>query len=74
MEGAHKAEQPALIKLQLATLTDTAPPGDQWLIEIKFDGYRALCRIEGEEVKVYTRAGNDWTAKWPAVAEDARRG
>src|SRR3569623_1903601 len=38
IDGARKAEMPEFIKPQLATLTDSAPPGSDWLLEIKFDG------------------------------------
>jgi bifunctional non-homologous end joining protein LigD len=59
---------PATFKPQLATLVDAAPPGDDWSYEIKFDGYRVLTRIDrrakGNAVKVFTLAGNDWTAKF----------
>ncbi|EKS67661.1 MULTISPECIES: DNA ligase D [Caballeronia] len=68
IEGAQKAKLPATLKPQLATLVDAAPPGDDWGYEIKFDGYRVLARIETvkgkREVRIYTRNGNDWTAKF----------
>jgi bifunctional non-homologous end joining protein LigD len=68
IEGAKKAALPATFKPQLATLADTAPPGDDWSYEIKFDGYRVLMRIDHRTAKnpvqVYTRAGNDWSAKF----------
>ncbi|WP_194712342.1 DNA ligase D [Noviherbaspirillum soli] len=66
-----KAPLPAMLEPQLATLTDRAPEGDNWLAEIKFDGYRALCRIDKGKAVFYTRAGNDWTAKWPDIAQAA---
>ena len=66
-----KAPLPAMLEPQLATLTDRAPEGDDWLAEIKFDGYRALCRIDKGKAVFYTRAGNDWTAKWPDIAQAA---
>lgn len=72
LKGARKDEMPELIKPQLATLSDRAPPGDDWLLEIKFDGYRAVTRIERGHVKIYTRAGNDWTRKWKDIAACAR--
>jgi len=71
IDGARKAEMPEFIKPQLATLTDSAPPGSDWLLEIKFDGYRALCRIDKGAARLYTRAGNDWTAKWRDIAAAA---
>ncbi|NML31325.1 DNA ligase D [Paraburkholderia antibiotica] len=70
IEGAIKAALPTSLKPQLATLVDSAPPDDNWLYEIKFDGYRVLARIDhaskakGGAVKVFTRAGNDWSAKF----------
>ncbi|MFM0393617.1 DNA ligase D [Paraburkholderia phytofirmans] len=68
IEGAVKARLPATFKPQLATLVDAAPPGVEWSYEIKFDGYRVLARIDrtakGSDVQVFTRAGNDWTAKF----------
>ncbi|ACC70170.1 DNA ligase D [Paraburkholderia phymatum] len=67
IEGAVEAKLPAALKPQLATLVDSAPAGDDWLYEIKFDGYRILARIDHaskEPVKIFTRAGNDWSAKF----------
>ncbi|MCX4146083.1 DNA ligase D [Paraburkholderia madseniana] len=73
IEGAVKAALPATFKPQLATLVDAAPPGDEWTYEIKFDGYRVLARIDRNAktraVKVFTRAGNDWTAKFGKQVE-----
>jgi bifunctional non-homologous end joining protein LigD len=66
----HAAALPASLKPQLATLIDGAPPeSDDWLYELKFDGYRLLVRIDGDDVKLYTRNGHDWTAKLPHIAE-----
>ncbi|MBN3758018.1 DNA ligase D [Paraburkholderia sp. Tr-20389] len=67
IEGAVEAKLPAALKPQLATLVDSAPASDDWLYEIKFDGYRVLARIDHaskEPVKIFTRAGNDWSAKF----------
>ncbi|TIW02851.1 MAG: ATP-dependent DNA ligase, partial [Mesorhizobium sp.] len=49
---------------QLATLEKEAPTGDDWLHEVKFDGYRMQAQIEGSEVRLLTRAGLDWTGKF----------
>ncbi|HEY5798713.1 MAG TPA: DNA ligase D [Burkholderiaceae bacterium] len=62
-----KAKLPDFISPQLATLVDKAPDGGEWLVEIKFDGYRGVTRIEKGSAQMYTRAGNDWSAKWPAL-------
>jgi bifunctional non-homologous end joining protein LigD len=53
--------------VQLATLVDVPPEGDQWLHEIKFDGYRLLAFFADGEVRLRTRNGNDWTHKFPSL-------
>ncbi|CAN5600185.1 DNA ligase D [soil metagenome] len=69
-EGARKAALPATFSPQLATLVD-APPSDadDWVYEIKFDGYRLLARLDKGKVALMTRNGHDWTHKLPALAE-----
>ena len=67
-EGAVKVALPDMIKPQLATLVDAAPTdSDSWLYEIKFDGYRMLARIDGKDVRLITRNGNDWSDKLPKL-------
>ncbi len=62
--AANKAPLPATLAPQLATMVD-GPPSDpeDWIYEIKFDGYRLLTRVDGAEIKLFTRNGNDWTSK-----------
>jgi bifunctional non-homologous end joining protein LigD len=55
---------PKLVEPALATLVDDVPTGEQWLFEIKFDGYRILTAASGNEVRCYTRNGLDWTARF----------
>ncbi|WP_454597083.1 DNA ligase D [Qipengyuania sp. SM2507] len=63
------AALPVFRKPQLATLVDAVPTGNRWMHEIKFDGYRALVAARGDEVRVFTRNGKDWTDKFgPLVA------
>lgn len=61
---ARKAPLPAQLQPQLATLVDSPPSGD-WRYEVKFDGYRILARIDGEDVRLFTRNGHDWSSKMP---------
>jgi bifunctional non-homologous end joining protein LigD len=68
--GARKRAMPERFAPQLATLADRPPEGDEWLHEIKYDGYRLLARTEGGAVRLLTRGGLDWTAKFPALARD----
>ncbi|MEL0156853.1 DNA ligase D [Sphingopyxis sp.] len=62
------AKPPKFRKLQLATLVDSVPAGNNWFHEIKFDGYRALVAAAGDQVVVYTRSGLDWTDKFAPLA------
>jgi bifunctional non-homologous end joining protein LigD len=59
---------PGFIKPQLATLKANAPKGDQWLHEIKFDGYRVQIHLNKGKRKVYTRNGLDWTKRFSLIA------
>lgn len=62
---------PRRIDVQLATLTDSPPQGDDWLHEVKFDGYRMICRIENGDIRLITRNHNDWTARLPGIVQAA---
>ncbi|MYN09263.1 DNA ligase D [Pseudoduganella aquatica] len=63
-EAAPARELPATLSPELATLVDKPPSSPQdWLFEIKFDGYRILARVDGKDVQLFTRNGNDWTHK-----------
>jgi len=60
---APKADLPQHLKPQLATLAEGAIGDKNWIVEIKFDGYRLLIRKDKNEIKFFTRNGNDWTHK-----------
>ncbi|HTQ34543.1 MAG TPA: DNA ligase D [Stellaceae bacterium] len=66
--GARKVAMPPNLKPQLATAAASAPEGNDWLHEIKYDGYRLIAGIDGGAVRLITRGGLDWTAKFPAIA------
>ncbi|MEW6630228.1 MAG: DNA ligase D [Pseudomonadota bacterium] len=61
---AAQARRLEFIDPQLATLESNAPSGDDWLHEVKFDGYRMQAQVAGSEVRLLTRAGLDWTDKF----------
>lgn len=67
--GARKTKLPGFIPPQLATLVKEPPSGDEWLHELKFDGYRMLCRIDRGRVSIWSRNGKDWTEKFQNVVE-----
>lgn len=68
LSGAVKAAAPARIEPQLATQIAKPPDGEdtgeQWLHEIKFDGYRTMAHLADKEVRLITRGGIDWTKRY----------
>lgn len=54
--------------VQLAKLADKIPEGDDWLYELKYDGYRILAYLEGNRARLITRNGNDYTGRFQSAA------
>ena len=69
-----KAKMPGFIAPCLARLQDKPPAGDEWVHEVKFDGYRMQARVDGGTVKLHTRTGLDWTAKFGKAIADTFAG
>jgi bifunctional non-homologous end joining protein LigD len=60
-------------QVQLATLADQVPTRGDWVYELKYDGYRALATLDDGEVRIASRNGKDWTAKFRCVADALSR-
>ena len=68
---AARAPLPKRLAPQLATAVAEPPPGDDWMVETKFDGYRLLVRTDAVgAVTLVTRNGHDWTSKMPSLAAE----
>lgn len=52
----------------IPTQADRPPSGPGWIHEIKHDGFRLIARRDGAGVRLMTRNGHDWTARYPAIA------
>jgi bifunctional non-homologous end joining protein LigD len=63
-----KAALPTSLEPQKATLVAAAPSGDDWLHELKYDGYRMLAGLADRRVRLGTRSGLDWTERLPSLA------
>jgi ATP-dependent DNA ligase len=48
-------------------------PGEDWLPEIKSDGYRTILAVDGERTKAYSRTGLDWSASYRSIVEAAAK-
>lgn len=59
---------PDFIPPQLCQLVERPPSGDDWVHEVKFDGYRMQLRVADGKARLLTRNGLDWTAKFPEIA------
>jgi bifunctional non-homologous end joining protein LigD len=70
--AAVRAELPLALFPQLAVLVDAPPTGKGWVYEVKFDGYRLLARIDGGDVRLFTRNGNDWTSRMKPLRDEVR--
>ena len=64
---------PAFVAIQLCKIGDYPPRGAGWAHEIKFDGYRLQVGVGGGRAILRTRAGLDWSDRFPAQATDAAR-
>jgi bifunctional non-homologous end joining protein LigD len=71
IERGRKSRLPDFVAPQLATLVDRVPQGDDWLHELKFDGYRILCRISDGDICLITRNRQDWTERLSFLAKAA---
>src|ERR1700741_1223480 len=57
------------IEPMLLLRTDSLPSGEQWLYELKLDGYRAVAFKRDGAVPLGSRNNNDFNARYPAVVE-----
>ena len=62
---------PHVIHPMLATLVDEPFDNDDWLFEIKWDGYRAIAFIDGKSLRLVSRNQNDLTKAYPELQEIA---
>ena len=65
--GLKKIAFPKFISPQLATLVDKPPEGQDWLHEIKYDGYRILAFKNGSNVVLKSRTNKDWSTDFPSI-------
>jgi bifunctional non-homologous end joining protein LigD len=73
MPSAARRLHPAgFVAPMLATLSKTPPDGPQWAHEVKHDGFRFICRRDGDRARVFSRNALDWTDKVPAIVEAMR--
>lgn len=71
-DKAAAGNPPAWIAPQLTRLVSEAPDGPNWVHEIKYDGYRIHARIDGNDIRLLTRTGLDWSHRYKATVTALR--
>jgi bifunctional non-homologous end joining protein LigD len=69
-DAASASRKPRKYAAMLATLTDAVPRGDDWIYEIKWDGYRIIATVAGGEPELRTRKDQDYTKRFENVAKE----
>ena len=72
IKKARKTPIPSRLAPMLCTLTREPPDDPNYLYEVKWDGYRILAFIQKGKVKLYSRSGKDYTARYPVIDEALR--
>src|SRR5258706_9945261 len=72
MPGARRGPMPERIQPMLATLVDRAFNDDEWLFEIKWDGYRAIAFLDRDRARLVSRNQNDLTPQFPELRDLAQ--
>lgn len=65
LSGQKKLSE--FIKPMLASTAEEPFDGDEWVFEIKWDGYRAIADLTGHDVQLYSRNGLSFKGKYPAI-------
>jgi bifunctional non-homologous end joining protein LigD len=69
MSSRLVAAKKATIEPCLPSPAKVPPSGPGWLHEIKHDGYRMIARRDGGGIRLFTRNGHDWSARYPLIVE-----
>jgi len=67
LEGAVRSPMPKTVSPMLATLATRPPSGNAWLYEVKWDGVRALCFIEENELRIFSRTQKRCEQQYPEL-------
>jgi len=61
------------IEPMYARLVNELPEGNQWLYEVKFDGYRCLAGRHSSAVALWSRQESSFTKQFPQIAKACER-
>jgi bifunctional non-homologous end joining protein LigD len=67
-QARKRRPDPGFFEPQLAKLGDAPPPGEEWLHELKWDGYRLVATVVDGKARLFSRNALEWTDKVPEIA------
>lgn len=70
--AAARGPMPPFVAPQLATAVSDPPTTDDWVYEVKLDGYRIVCVVQRGVARSFTRNRLDWSKRFPGVLEAVR--
>jgi bifunctional non-homologous end joining protein LigD len=70
--GAKLAPMPKEIEPMLATISNRVPEGENWVYEIKWDGFRGICFLSGGKLRVVSRNARDFNRNFPELETIAK--
>ncbi|HYL38460.1 MAG TPA: DNA ligase D [Bryobacteraceae bacterium] len=68
LKGAVQSPTPRAIQPMLATLETHPPKGDDWLYEVKWDGVRAICFVEANQLRIFSRNQKRCDQQYPELS------
>ncbi|MEO5626794.1 MAG: DNA ligase D [Dokdonella sp.] len=68
LQGSRDEPVRAGFKPELCSAQATAPRGDGWLHETKWDGYRLLTDLDARKAHLRSRNDLDWSKRFPRIA------
>jgi bifunctional non-homologous end joining protein LigD len=71
--SSFKTPFPGEVSPMLATLTDKPFDGDNWIFEIKYDGYRIISLIKNKKVKLTSRKQQDYSDRYIHVTKELEK-
>ena len=64
---------PGFILPAQPVIAEKVPAGENWIHELKHDGYRLLARKERDRVQLWSRNGREWTVEFVAIVAALRK-
>src|SRR6516164_521861 len=67
---ADRMPRPDRLRPMLAGTAERLPVGADWVYELKLDGYRIVAEVGGDDVRLWSRGGQDYAERFRAVADE----